>query len=116
MSVSKPIKSNPIDQSVSSTRQPGISFSLGLGHHHQFVAILDAVRVQNPGVVLHLLRAEGAALVDVIEPHAVGGQTDHSRQLLLQLGHSLIQADVHLRQKVAKRGLLASATMLILIA
>lgn len=74
--------------------------------------------MQDPGVVLHLLRAESAALVDVIEPHAVGGQTHHRRQLLPQLGHRLIQADVHLGQTGGVQCgpsagcLLASAAML----
>lgn len=92
------MKSNPVEQSVSSTGQPGSGVSLALGHYHQFVAILDAVGVQHAGVVLHLLGAEGAALVDVVEPHAVGGQAHHAGQLLLQLGHCLVQTDVHLRQ------------------
>lgn len=54
--------------------------------------------MQNPGVILHFLWTEGAALVDVIEPHAVGGELDHCGQLLLQLRYCLVQTDVQLRQ------------------
>lgn len=55
--------------------------------------------MQHPGVELHFLWAEGAALVDVIEPHAVGGQLDHRGQLLLQLSYRLVQTDVQLRHR-----------------
>lgn len=75
------------------------SCSLGLGHHQYFITVLDAVGVESPGVVPHFLRTEGAALVDVIEPHAVGGQLDHRCQLLLQLSYCLVQTDVQLTQR-----------------
>lgn len=58
--------------------------------------------MQNASVVLHFLGAERAALVDVVEPHAVGGQLDHPGQLLLQLGYRLVQTDVQLRQREKK--------------
>ncbi len=55
--------------------------------------------MESTRVVLHLLGTEGAALVDVVEPHAVGGQLDHCGQLLLQLSDCLVQTDVQLKQR-----------------
>lgn len=79
--------------------QLDISGSLDLGHHQYFIPILNAVGMENPGVVPHFLRTKGAALVNVIEPHAIGGQLDHCCQLLLQFSYRLVQADVQLRQR-----------------
>lgn len=80
-------------------RQSETGCSLLLGHNKYLIPVLDAVRVQSPGVVLHFLWTKGAALVDVIEPHAVSGQLDHCSQLLLQLCYGLVQTDPQLTQK-----------------
>lgn len=79
--------------------QQVISCSLGFGHHQYFVTILDAVGVESSRVVLHFLWTEGTALVDVVEPHAVGRQLDHCRELLFQLSHCLVQTDAQLAQR-----------------
>lgn len=86
-----------MNQSRSHSNQPDYTqSSFVLGYHQYFITVLDAVGVESPGVVLQLLRAEGAALVNIVEPHAVGGQLHHCCQLLLQLSNCLVQTDVQL--------------------
>ena len=88
--------------------------SFCLGHHQDLVPVADAVGVQRPRAVLHLLWAEHAAkvLVDVVDPHVVGGQLDHLLQLLLQFRHRLVQAHVHLERQVQNIGILLKNAIL----
>lgn len=70
----------------------------GFGHHQKLISIADAVGVEGPCAVLHFLGAEGAVhvFINVIEAHAIGGETHYSPKLLLQLSHRLVQTDAHL--------------------